>query len=115
MDIIIKYQPYSTDTRYWIRPCNQNREGCCAICGTIAKPTRLHEKVPAIFNSEQTEGHPCAPYICKIDLYLCDECYNKMLKDVKRFEDAMYNDIIHFNGAMGRDTVYTGPLRHRAK
>jgi len=49
----------------------------CDICKKPA--TKLQQKTPVVFLTEQTEGRPCTPYITIETIDLCDGCSQRII------------------------------------
>ena len=51
----------------------------CDICKTVLRHDNHAIDIPVVFNTEQTEGYPCKPYLTHERLDLCDACYSAYL------------------------------------
>ena len=49
-----------------------------------------------IFETDQTEGRSCTPYLTIVNIDLCKCCYNKILS----------GNYVHAHGAQGYNTYY---------
>jgi hypothetical protein len=50
----------------------------CDVCKNTA--TKLKQKVPVVFLTEQTEGRSCKPHLTMETLDLCDGCMERIVK-----------------------------------
>lgn len=67
----------------------------CDVCRKeMAKKEPM--KIQVIFNTDQTEGRPCSPYLDEYRLEICDDCLKKVHK----------GHYIFASGAMGHNDYY---------
>lgn len=74
----------------------------CDICGNGCG--EMTQKTQVIFTTEQTEGRSCNPYLQLVDIDLCDECKEHLLK----------GNYIFAEGAQGYNKYYFN-APHRVK
>lgn len=55
----------------------------CDINHCENNPAHKQKDMDVIFNTDQTEGRSCSPYISRVRLDICDTCLNKILKEGK--------------------------------
>lgn len=49
----------------------------CDLCEGPA--TKLQQRVPVVFLTEQTEGRSCSPYLTIETLDLCEKCFQQIV------------------------------------
>jgi len=63
----------------------------CDVC-EAEDPKQKETKIPVVFNTEQTEGRICEPYLSEATIDICKYCLSEILEEGK---------ILNAYGAMG--------------
>jgi hypothetical protein len=68
----------------------------CDICKNEISKKSNEKKIQVLFETEQTEGRGCKPYLELVEIDLCQDCYNLVLS----------GRYIYASGAMGYNRYY---------